>query len=282
MRSFVRKHTVLMYFFLTFVITWTCWIIVILLIEPYIASPESAPLVLLIFLLVLLKIGVFGPGIAGLILTLTLYEKSGLRDFVSRIFKWRVNPIYYLFAFLIPIAIYIIPLSIELMLGESFPSIITQYGLIGFIFHYLNRLLLGNYEEEIGWRGFAQHHLQKTQSPIIMSLIIGLPHAIWHIPMFLIESGSIDLLDFLLYTIRVVILTFLVTWLYSKTQSVLLTALLHVTANECSLFLATSTIQGLLILMVIIGIIGFILILFFAENRANIEDELLFSKELKK
>jgi len=165
-----------------------------------------------------------------------------------------------------------IPLSIELILEEPFPNTIAEYGLIGFIFHYLNRLLLGNYEEEIGWRGFGQHHLQKRQSPIKMSLIIGLPHAIWHIPVFLIESGSIDMLDFLIYTIRVIILTFLVTWLYSKTQSVLLTALLHVTVNECSLFLATSTIQGLFILMVIIGIIGIILILFFAENRTNVED----------
>ena len=274
MNSFVRKHTVLMYFFLTFIITWTCWIIVILLIEPYFASPESAPLVLLVFLEILVKIGVFGPAIAGLILTSTLYGKSGLRDFLRRIFKGRVNPIYYVFAFLVPIAIYMIPLSIELMLGEFFPNTIAQYGFIGFLFHYLNRLLLGNYEEEIGWRGFAQHHLQKTQSPIMMSLIIGLPHAIWHIPMFLIESGYIDWLDFLLYTIRVVILTFLVTWLYSRTQSVLLTALLHVTVNECSLFLAPNTIQGFLIQMVIIGIIGIILIIFFAENRANREDDL--------
>ena len=272
MKSYVRRHPVLMYFFLTYIITWTCWFTVILLIEPYIAAPELAPISLLIFLEILLKIGVFGPGIAGLILTLTLHGKSGLRDFVSRIFKWKVNPIYYLFAFLIPIVIYMIPLSIELMLGGSFPNTIAAYGLIGFLFHYMNRLLLGNYEEEIGWRGFAQHHLQKRQSPIKISLIIGLPHAIWHIPMFLIESGSIDWLDFLVYTIRVIIFTFLATWLYSKTQSVLLTALLHVTVNECSLFLAVSTIQGIFILMVIIGVVGIILILFFAENRTNVAD----------
>jgi membrane protease YdiL (CAAX protease family) len=245
---------------------------VFLIFEPYIASPELAPTTLLIVLEILAKIGACGPGIIALILTLILNGKSGLRDFVSRIFKWKVNPIYYLFALLMPIVIFMIPLSIELMLGESFPNTIAEYGLIGFIFHYLSRLLLGNYEEEIGWRGFAQHHLQKTYSPIKMSLIIGVPHAIWHIPMFLIESGSIDLLIFLIYTIRVIFFTFLVTWLYSKTQSVLLTALLHVTVNESSLFLAVNTIQGILILMVIIAIIGIILILFFAENRTNVDD----------
>jgi len=221
---------------------------------------------------ILAKIGACGPGIAALILTLSLMGKVGLRDLVSRIFRWKVNPVYYLSALLMPIVIFMIPLSIELMLGESFPNTFAEYGLIGFIFHYLSRLLLGNYEEEIGWRGFAQHHLQKTYSPIKMSLIIGLPHAIWHIPMFLIESGSIDLLIFLIYTIRVVFLTFIVTWLYSKTQSVLLTALLHVTVNECSLFLAVNTIQGIFILMAIFAIIGIILILFYAENRTNVED----------
>lgn len=51
-----------------------------------------------------------------------------------------------------------------------------------------------------------------------------------------------------------------------------LTALLHVTVNESSLFLAVNTIQGIFILMVIIGIIGIILILFFAENRTNVDD----------
>ncbi len=272
MKSYVHRHPVLTYFFLTYVLTWTCWITVFLIFEPYIASPELAPTTLLIVLEILAKIGACGPGIIALILTLILNGKSGLRDFVSRIFKWKVNPIYYLFALLMPIVIFMIPLSIELMLGESFPNTIAEYGLIGFIFHYLSRLLLGNYEEEIGWRGFAQHHLQKTYSPIKISLIIGVPHAIWHIPMFLIQSGSIDLLIFLIYTIRVIFFTFLVTWLYSKTQSVLLTALLHVTVNESSLFLAVNTIQGILILVVIIAIIGIILILFFAENRTNVDD----------
>ncbi len=272
MKSYIHKHPVLTYFFLTYAITWTCWITVFLIFEPYIASPELAPATLIIILEILAKIGACGPGISALILTLTLNGKSGLRDFVSRIFKWKVNPIYYLFALLMPIVIFMIPLSIELMLGESFPNTIAEYGLIGFIFHYLSRLLLGNYEEEIGWRGFAQHHLQKTYSPIKISLIIGVPHAIWHIPMFLIQSGSIDLLIFLIYTIRVIFFTFLVTWLYSKTQSVLLTALLHVTVNESSLFLAVNTIQGILILVVIIAIIGIILILFFAENRTNVDD----------
>lgn len=272
MKSYVKRYPVLTYFFCTFVITWTCWITVFLMFEPYRASPELTPTTLLIILEILAKIGACGPGIAGIILTLTLYGKSGLRDFVNRIFRWKVNPIYYLFAFFIPIVIYMIPLSIELILGESFPNTIAEYGLIGFIFHYLSRLLLGNYEEEMGWRGFAQHHLQKTQSPIKMSLIIGLPHAIWHVPMFLIEDGSIDLLVFLIYTIRVLILTFLITWLYSKTQSVLLTALLHVTVNESSIFLATNTIQGLFILMVILAVVGIILILIFAENRTNVND----------
>ncbi|MHA1235798.1 MAG: hypothetical protein ACTSQL_12035 [Promethearchaeota archaeon] len=65
MKSYVRRHPVLTYFFLTYIITWTCWITVILLIGPYVAAPELAPISLLIFLEILLKIGVFGPGIAG-------------------------------------------------------------------------------------------------------------------------------------------------------------------------------------------------------------------------
>ena len=271
MKTYVAKHRVLTYFFLTYLITWTSWFTVYLIYEPYRMTPELAPIPMLIFLEILAKIGACGPGITALILTAYLNGKKGFRDFIRRIFRWRIKPIYYVFAIFLPLLIYFIPLSIEYILGEPFPNTIVVYGFLGFISHYMIRLLLGNYEEEIGWRGFAQHHLQKSYTPIHMSIIIGLPHALWHIPMFLIESGSIDILFLLIYTIRVIMLTFLVTWLYSKTQSVLLAALLHVTLNESSLFLAAATIQGNLIVMGLTAILGIVLILFFSENRVDTE-----------
>jgi len=50
MKSYVKRYPVLTYFFLTYVITWTCWITVFLMFEPYRASPESVPTILLIIL----------------------------------------------------------------------------------------------------------------------------------------------------------------------------------------------------------------------------------------
>jgi membrane protease YdiL (CAAX protease family) len=239
--------------------------------QPYRMTPELAPTSLLIFLEILAKIGACGPGITALILTIYLEGKEGFREFVKRTFKWKVKPVYYLSALFLPVLIYFIPLSIEYTIGEPFPLIILDYGFLGFISHFMIRFLLGNYEEEIGWRGYAQHHLQKNYTPIQMSIIIGLPHAIWHIPMFLIQRGSIDFLFLLNYIINVIFLTLIVTWFYSKTQSVLLAGLLHVSFNESSFFLALSTIQGNLISIALTAVFGIILILLFAENRVNKE-----------
>jgi membrane protease YdiL (CAAX protease family) len=160
---------------------------------------------------------------------------------------------------------------IEIILGGSFPGTFAEYGLLGFIIHFIIRFSLGNFEEEMGWRGFAQHRLQNKYSPLKMSLMIAIPHATWHLPMFLIEYGSIDLTNFLVYTIMVIFLTFIITWLYAKTESVFLAGLLHTTFNESSLFLSLSTNLGDIILLITVAIVGIILIRFFTPDKTSIE-----------
>lgn len=49
-------------------------------------------------------------------------------------------------------------------------------------------LLVGPLPEEIGWRGFAQDRLQRSWSPLIAALVVGVLWAVWHVPLYLLEG----------------------------------------------------------------------------------------------
>jgi membrane protease YdiL (CAAX protease family) len=95
--------------------------------------------------------------------------------------------------------------------------------LAAFIFPSLLLIALG---EEPGFRGFALPRLLVGRSALAASLILGVLHAIWHIPLFIFGS------DPPLIAVIVVAGAVLNTWLFNKTNgSVLLAMLLHASIN---------------------------------------------------
>jgi membrane protease YdiL (CAAX protease family) len=87
--------------------------------------------------------------------------------------------------------------------------------------------LVGGGQEELGWRGFALPALQERYDALIASVVIGIVWAVWHLPAFAFSipgyTGS-----FALYTLLVVGISIVLTWLYNSSGgSVLLAMLLH-------------------------------------------------------
>lgn len=82
------------------------------------------------------------------------------------------------------------------------------------LFYILNiaAMLVGCFAEEIGWRGFLLPKLLEKYSPFISSIIVGTLWGIWHLNF----TGGI--LGFVLYTITIIEMSVLMTWLYSKTN----------------------------------------------------------------
>lgn len=49
-------------------------------------------------------------------------------------------------------------------------------------------LITGGLGEELGWRGFRLPRMQTRYNALIASLIVGVLHGLWHVPMFFIEG----------------------------------------------------------------------------------------------
>jgi len=98
---------------------------------------------------------------------------------------------------------------------------------------FLNNFLFTAVLEEPGWRGFLLPRLQGRFSPLLSSLLVWLPWALWHAPLDFHRPFHFTLVNYLL--VRVVFLipvTILLTWLYNRSGGNLLTPVIfHTSMN---------------------------------------------------
>lgn len=93
---------------------------------------------------------------------------------------------------------------------------------------------LGPVGEEFGWRGFCLPRLLERYSPLESTLIHGLIHTVWHLPLFFIPGMPQKQLSFPFFTIGVLSIAFFDTVLYLRTGSNLFLAIIvHLMANVC-------------------------------------------------
>ena len=158
--SWLKRHSIVAYFVLAYAITWTIWL-------PIVASAQgwvqwNVPYMLYYF-------GSFGPLIAALIVTALTEGKTGIRQLIRRIVKWRLEIRYYAFAVLVPVALFLLALLVNRivtgawsdlsLLGQAdYLPYLGPFGMLGLWF------LTYGLGEETGWRGFALPHLQKNRS----------------------------------------------------------------------------------------------------------------------
>ena len=105
----------------------------------------------------------------------------------------------------------------------------AAYAGISFLSNFLFTAAL----EEPGWRGFLLPRLQQRFSPLLASLLVWLPWALWHAPLDSHQPFRFTLVNYLL--LRVVFLvpiTIILTWLYNRSGANLLTVVIfHAAMN---------------------------------------------------
>jgi membrane protease YdiL (CAAX protease family) len=209
----LQKHPVLTFFVLAYVITGGT------------ALTREIPQ-----LSILAWISGYGPALAAILLTSALFGSQGMLDLFQRIFRWRVGLLWYLAALLFPLSIAILgiilyPLTAEWPNRPDWLAIAPRLGLAILALTPLGfPVLMG---EEIGWRGFAQPHLQKRYSPLVTTLVIGVTWGLWHLPIWP-RSTPLEFNTVVIFTLETTLMSFAYTLLYKRTQgSLIVVNLLH-------------------------------------------------------
>ena len=173
------------------------------------------------------------------------FGRAGLRDLRSRLLRWRVGARWYAVALLTyPLVWTAILFTLSLTSGTPFvPDIITAEDKASLLVAGLVAGLVAAFFEEIAWTGFATHELRKRHGLLATGLIVGLPWALLHVPLFA-GTNSAGLVPQAVYL--AVMLSWLppyrvlMVWVYGRTQSVLMAMLMHLPITAGGWLLASS------------------------------------------
>lgn len=225
-----------LFFGVTYAITWSFWIAAIAL---GVRFDSAAGLVLLL-------VGLTGPGAAGIGFVYLVYDERGRADFWNRLTQVRRIGVRWLLVILVlPVAVTIVAATVDTLLGGPGATLsegVQEFGgnplaiVPALFFATLPPLL-----EELGWRGYALDRLQLNWSALGASVILGVVWAVWHLPLFFIggtfqaETVGFGTVGFWLFMIGTVALSVALTWVYNHTsRSTTAIILLHGWVNFVS------------------------------------------------
>lgn len=191
---------------------------------------------------------ILGVALPAFVVTAALRGREGVRDLARRCLRWRVNLRWYIVALLgMPVATMLLavifygaaPLQ---LLGDKWSLLFTLV-----LPHLVLVIIFSNVAEEIGWTGFMLDRVQERYSPLGASFIVAIPFALFHIPGYVVEFGSLGevLLIAGVLFIPQLASRVIVAWLYNNTaRSVLMVGLFHCSFNVTSSDIAGEFIPG--------------------------------------
>ncbi len=242
------------YILLSFGITWACWIPAFIIAEKYgyqLPSPANYEqifgagyensqhaLVSLLF-----RFAVYGPLIAGLLVTYLESGKQGVVELFGRIVKWRVHLKWYLMIFGVAVLISLVPKLVGMLFGLADGKILVIGAFPIILMMFLRQVLTSGIGEEPGWRGYLQPYLQSRYDINKSIWILGVLWAVWHYPFTIYYTLSglsgVPLIGIVItivmallgQTISLVGISYIYAWVYNNTKSVLLAILFHALTN---------------------------------------------------
>jgi len=243
-KSFIKKHSALLYFILTFAITWGCMALV--------AAPEGFPISKqkLDELGPMVYVGMLiGPSLSGLLLTALDSGKKGFRELWARLSKLRVGFKWYAIALLAtPLTALIILLALSLISPEFVPGLFTTEDKTTLVITGIFMGLFVGLFEEIGWIGFIVPRMRRRFSVLATGIIVGVLWGAWHFPPFWEADTFSGMFPLFLLIIRLFAwlppYRVLMVWFYERTGSLFLTILFHASLDFTMLVLPSATLSG--------------------------------------
>ena len=238
----IRRHPLGAFYLLTFLLSWGYWVPDALAGGTWSHAP-----------------GLLGPMISAVIVTTVTKGRPGLREFGTRMFRWRVRPVSYGWV-VVPLGLASVTTALLSLGAGGFPSFaewseMGAFASVGGWAAYGVILLVNGYGEEAGWRGFATPSFRRRHSELTASLLVAIPWAMWHLPTFFIDSGYRDfpLLFLPGWLIGFFSLAVVMTWLYEGSRSsILIAALMHLSVNISTTTTATEGTVAAVVSMAVI------------------------------
>lgn len=251
-QDFIKKHSIWVYFFLTFAISWGGLYLLSGGPDGFPQNKEEFEQQLPFFIPIVLA----GPSAAGLLLTALDSGRAGFRELRSRLFKWRVGIGWYVIALLTgPLTLLAVLLGLSMFSPEFIPGIFTAADKASGLLSGIAAGLIVGIFEELGWTGFATPRLRRRYSALVTGLVVGVFWGAWHIflnviwvgnaysgglsPAFFMTTRSIGDLVGLLLAFRV-----LMVWVYDRTGSLLVAMLMHAGLTAITMIAQPAGIAG--------------------------------------
>ena len=217
----------LRFFSLTYVVTWTCFVVVI-------ALSGSSPSFVSSFSVLrtpLLILGTFAPSLVAFGLTARVERVAGMQVLLRRAFEWPSALRWYLFAVGYLVAIKLAVVVVHRLLAGAWPRFGTEpWYFIAVAIVISTPVQAG---EEIGWRGYALPRLAARMGLARASLLLGLIWACWHLPLFFVPGLNQYGQSFPLFALGGIALSVAIAWLYAHTEgSVGMAMLMHSAVNQ--------------------------------------------------
>ncbi len=115
----------------------------------------------------------FGTLVAALVVALINYGFRGIRDLVGALFRFRVSPLWYLFALAGPAAVFIGGSILSRRFDGALPAFSFDAAMLAASAQIFALYLVIN-TEEIAWRGYALPQFQRSMAPLTANLALSL------------------------------------------------------------------------------------------------------------
>jgi membrane protease YdiL (CAAX protease family) len=251
----MKKNGILVFIGLALGITWLLWIPALALV-----SAKGYPLPTIDYLLqkrsftlvngehalavTLFSSAVYGPLLAGLIVTWMEGGRKRAAEWFAPVLNWRVKPYWLGMALLIALAVALLPVLVGLVSGLAtlrpggvFPPLLLVLGL------FVYQLLTSGLGEEPGWRAYLLPRLQAGFGREKAVWGAGLVWALWHFPftIYYTLQGAPDLppasqlalvIPALIgQTMSLIGMVYIYAWLVNGSQSVFTAVVFHALGN---------------------------------------------------
>jgi len=275
LRGFARRHPIASYYALVFGISWGG---ILSLVGPG-GIPGQPDDVARLFPFTLAALFA-GPSVAGIVMTALVSGRSGLRELVGRLGRWRAGPAWWAAALLTgPVLVAAVLFGLSLHSPEFAPGLLASEDPIGLILFGLGwGLVGGGLLEELGWTGFAVPTLRKRHSVFATGLIVGLLWGAWHllIAFWSIRglagetSSTAFIAGFLaFYFVALPAYRVLMVWLYDHTGSLLLAMLMHAVLSTSTIVLQPQSADGNFTWNLLLGVALWLVVASIAVTRRN-------------